>query len=69
MLYGGDLDARATVTVVALSFVLAALSYHFVGTPFRSRRFRIVPVPRVLCSGATAVLVSAVIGIAIAGSG
>ena len=45
------------------------LSYHFVEMPFRSGRFRRLPAPRVLWGGATAVLASAVIGVAIAGSG
>ena len=69
MLYGGELDPRATVTVVTLSFALAVLSYHFVETPFRSARFRAAAVSRVLWGGATAVMASVAVGGAIAGTG
>ena len=69
MLHGGTLDIEGTVTVIGLSFGLAVLSYHFVETPFRSPRFRAMPVPRVLGGGAAAILASVVVGAAIAGTG
>ncbi len=51
MSQGGQLDPLDIATVIALSWLLADLSWRFVERPFRSREFRLVPAPRVVVAG------------------
>ena len=69
MLHGRELTPTGTATVIALSFALAVLSYHFVETPFRAKHFRALPAPRVLWAGAASILACLAVGGAIAGTG
>lgn len=55
--------------VIALSFALASLSFHFVEAPFRKSHYRMMPAPRILSIGTGALLAFALIGFAIERTG
>ena len=68
-LHGPITTPARTAAVIALSFLLAILSYHFVERPFRTPNARRLPATRVLRAGFAAILVLVVAGGTIAATG
>ena len=69
MLRGPDLTPARTAEVIALSFLLAVLSFNLVEKPFRTPGVRRLPAWRVLRPAAAGILGMAVLGGAIAATG
>lgn len=69
MVYGQKLDLRDQVAVIAGSIALAALSYRFVESPFRTVAFRSLPAPRVLWPAVASIAGCVAAGGAIATTG
>jgi peptidoglycan/LPS O-acetylase OafA/YrhL len=69
MIHGGPLGAPDIALVIALSFLLADLSWRFVERPFRTPGFRLMPAPRVVAAGVACLAAFLLLGGLIARTG